>query len=806
MSLSGRKIPFAVRGLLVMLALLTFASAARSETLDWNTRPATNLRAGGTDSPTYGAAPTLLTVTTSGSFSGTTSGTPVHSIDPGITANGFTGLVRSEMDATTDDGSVSQTTIINFTEPVYNVSFTIIDIDGGPTYNSGGSQYADWVDFSAISATGATVLPTTGVPVNAANVSYTAATGRAAAIGNIGISNNQGNITVTFAGPIRTLSIRHIAGANSTTANPSQQFVYVDTVTFTRAPQLRIRKTSNGGVGTFNFDTNNVLNTGVTPWAAQTSSSSVVTTVAGTAVNGAFVRLFATGTATTITETGPTGWIITSSPVTCTDSNSAVSGNPASFSATVAGYVVTVDATNVRAGAIITCAIINGKRPTLQVVKQSVGNTGAFSFSGSNGFGAAVLDTALSNPRNSVVTTLTAASTITTVTETIPVGWTLASATCTGMGAGGTASLAGNVLTLNAAATAATANIVCTFTNNKTPVVRVQKITTGGFGGPFEFAVGNLATVPADIDTVTADLATPGSPTGHLVSTTGSNVTLGESFSLAWLTSGVTCTDSNATTTGNPTPVATSAGANVTILGARVVNGADITCVFTNAAAAPQLAVTKVPAPVSVDAVGQNIAYAIGVSNPGNVTLTNVILSDALGSVVCPPSGTNVIASLAPGNAVNCTFAYAATQSDFDSNGGGDGDIDNTAGAASTYNGNPVTASASAAVALVTNSSLSIEKTASPLFNVNVGGLVTYTFKVTNTGNQTLTNITVSDSDNAYGAAVVPGSEVMFANAEPATDSSDGGINGSWDTLGPNDVIQFTATYQVVQQDVDLLQ
>jgi len=650
------------------------------------------------------------------------------------------------------------------------------------------------------------VLPTSGVPVNAANVSYTLATGRAAAISNASITNNQGNITITFAGPVRSISIQHIAGANSTTTNPTQQFIYVDTLTFTRAAQLRIQKTSNGGIGTFNFDTTNVLNTAVTPWAAQTSSSSVTTTVAGTAVNGAFVRLFATGAATTITETGPTGWIITSSPVTCTDSNSALSGNPASFSATVTGYVVTVAATNVRAGAIITCSIINGKRPTLQIVKQSVGNTASFDFTGSNGFGSTTLDTALSNPRSSSVVTLTAAATATTVTETIPSGWTLASASCTGMGNGGTATLAGNVLTLNAAATSATANIVCTFTNNKTPVVRVQKITTGGFGGPFAFTSGNLATTPANITTLAAGIATPASPTSHLVTTTGSAVTLSESFSLAWISAGVTCTDSNSAVTGNPTPVASAAGASVTIVAASIVNGADITCLFTNAAAAPQLALTRTPSVASVSAAGQSITYTLAVSNPGNVTLTSVTLTDALGTVVCPSSGTNVIATLAVGGSENCTLSYVATQANFDTNGGGDGDIDNTATVASTYHSNLVSANASAAVTLVINPSLSLVKSASPLVNVNVGGVVTYTFNVINTGNQTLTSINVADSSNAYGAAVIPGSEVMFADAAPFGDSSDSGANGTWDTLRPGDEIRFTATYQVVQQDVDLLQ
>ncbi len=678
--------------------LFVFASclAASAETINWNTRPATNLRTGGTDSPTYGSAPTLLTVTTSGSTSGAFDGAGPNTlaIEPGSTSNGTTGYINSTMNATVDNETSIQITTINFNEPVYNASVIVGDIDGGPTFNISGAAFNDIVEFRAIDITGATILPTSGVPVNSSIVTWNAGTGRALST-NQNVTTNAGDVTVTFAGPIRTLTIRHISGANSTVTNPTQQFIYIETVTFSRAPQLRLQKTSNGGVGTFNFSIPNVLNLGTTPWSSQTLATSITTATAGTAVNGAFTRLYATNTATTISETGAAGWLITSSPVTCTDSNSAASGNPASFSATVSGYDVTVAATNVRPSAIITCAIINGKRPTLQVRKQSVGNTGSFDFTGSNGFGGASLDTSLANPQSSSVVTLTAAGTVTTITETVPTGWTLASATCTGMAGGGTATLAGNVLTLNAAATAATANIVCTFTNNKTPVVRVQKITTGGFGGPFTFTQGtppNLATTPGGISTTAANSATPASPTAHLVSTTGASVTLTEGFPSTWLSGGVTCTDSNAAVTGNPTPVATATGATIVIGAARIVNGADITCVFTNDLAMPVLSLTKTHVFITDGGVagqadpGDVIEYTYAVLNTGNTPATNVSVTDAhngSGSFPVNPGGaaiTNVApagdssgtpggtvwAQLGLNDTVTFTEQYTVTQEDID--------------------------------------------------------------------------------------------------------------------------------------------
>ena len=90
------------------------------------------------------------------------------------------------------------------------------------------------------------------------------------------------------------------------------------------------------------------------------------------------------------------------------------------------------------------------------------------------------------------------------------------------------------------------------------------------------------------------------------------------------------------------------------------------------------------------------------------------------------------------------------TQADIDNNGGGDGDIDNTATADSDQTG---PASDSAAVPLGQTPALSIEKTVTgvdadttPPFSVDAAGdVISYSILVTNTGNQTLTGVSVSD-------------------------------------------------------------
>jgi hypothetical protein len=102
---------------------------------------------------------------------------------------------------------------------------------------------------------------------------------------------------------------------------------------------------------------------------------------------------------------------------------------------------------------------------------------------------------------------------------------------------------------------------------------------------------------------------------------------------------------------------------------------------------------------------------------------------------------------------------------------------------------------------------LTLDKTANITSNVNVGQTVTYTYRVTNTGNVPVTNITVGDSHNGSGAPPVPGSEALATDNAPSGDSATGTANdGVWATLGVGDAVTFTASYVVTQQDVDLLQ
>lgn len=142
--------------------------------------------------------------------------------------------------------------------------------------------------------------------------------------------------------------------------------------------------------------------------------------------------------------------------------NAALTGRALAF-----GGTVTTNASSITVPPA--CPAPPPPPPTITVTKVSNGGVGSFSFTGSNGFAAQTITTAASGVGVAGATqTLTAAGVATTLTESAPpAGFTLASISCSGLGAGGTATpdLATRTVALNAAATATGSAIACTFTN-----------------------------------------------------------------------------------------------------------------------------------------------------------------------------------------------------------------------------------------------------------------------------------------------------------------------------------------------------
>ncbi len=177
--------------------------------------------------------------------------------------------------------------------------------------------------------------------------------------------------------------------------------------------------------------------------------------------------------------------------------------------------------------------------------------------------------------------------------------------------------------------------------------------------------------------------------------------------------------------------------------------------------------------------VGETIDYTFRVLNIGNVTITDIAVTDDLaGTVTCD------VTTLAPLGVARCaaTDPYTVTQADFDA-----GVIHNTATAAGAFDGDPVTSNPDSTDTFSTEHDPIIAMTKTATLNDgngnnvgDVGETITYGFTVFNTGNVTLTDVGVTD-----------------AKAGPVTCTAT--------TLAPHTSTACTADnqYQIVQADVD---
>ena len=170
---------------------------------------------------------------------------------------------------------------------------------------------------------------------------------------------------------------------------------------------------------------------------------------------------------------------------------------------------------------------------------------------------------------------------------------------------------------------------------------------------------------------------------------------------------------------------------------------------------------------------GDTISYTFAVTNTGNVTLTNVVVTDSKVTVTGGP-----IASLAAGATDTTTFSgsYTLTQADIDA-----GTFTNVATATGTPPvGSNVSDTDDDTQTLVAAPALAVVKSASPKTYSAVGQGITYTFAVTNTGNVTLTSVKIDDVRLGVANLVVT----------PAT-------------LGPGQIGTAQAAYTISQSDLD---
>ncbi|HEV3364570.1 MAG TPA: hypothetical protein VG795_10630 [Acidimicrobiia bacterium] len=151
----------------------------------------------------------------------------------------------------------------------------------------------------------------------------------------------------------------------------------------------------------------------------------------------------------------------------------------------------------------------------------------------------------------------------------------------------------------------------------------------------------------------------------------------------------------------------------------------------------PALSVVKASTTTSFNTVGQLIPYTFTVTNVGNVTLHDVGLNDSkVTDPGCP------VSELRPGEVTVCSGTYRVTQQDLNA-----GSIANQATAAGKTPANidVVAKSNLHVISAIASPQIAIVKSTKATHYAKAGEAITYTFTVTNTGNQDVSDIKVTD-------------------------------------------------------------
>ena len=192
------------------------------------------------------------------------------------------------------------------------------------------------------------------------------------------------------------------------------------------------------------------------------------------------------------------------------------------------------------------------------------------------------------------------------------------------------------------------------------------------------------------------------------------------------------------------------------------------------------------------DWAGDVITYQIGIQNRGNITLTGVTILDQVESygatgVILESGDTNGDGNLDVGESWLLRATYTLTQADLDNRGGGDGYLDNVV-TGNTREVGPK--SDRERLELVYSPSFAITKRASVADGTadEVGDVINYVITLQNTGNISLTGVSVRDQVEGYaptGASYVSG------------DTSNLGV------LDVGETWVYSASYTLTQADLD---
>ncbi|MBA0884997.1 DUF7507 domain-containing protein, partial [Flavobacterium undicola] len=190
--------------------------------------------------------------------------------------------------------------------------------------------------------------------------------------------------------------------------------------------------------------------------------------------------------------------------------------------------------------------------------------------------------------------------------------------------------------------------------------------------------------------------------------------------------------------------------------------------------------------------VGDKVNYTFTVTNTGNVSLHNVTVADphtGLSAIALQSGDTNTDNILDVSETWIYKADYTVTQADIDA-----GNITNQASVSGfapnetkviDLSGNSSTTNGSNVIPICNNPSISITKDGTYVDTnqdgkTNVGDMVSYNFVIKNTGNVTLTNITVTDNN-----AIISGGSIAIL------------------AVGATDTTTFSASHAITQDDIN---
>ena len=483
--------------------------------------------------------------------------------------------------------------------------------------------------------------------------------------------------------------------------------------------------------------------------------------------SSAAVLTSATTTGALTSATSPIGYVDFGSTYTMTDAMAAGSASPLSNYTGTISCTDTITATSVIPGGTFpswtlpvsnpdtyVCTVTNTpKTDTLSIVKTAgtpvdvngdgltdAGDTIAYTFAVTNTGQLPMSNIAVSDPKVGLVTcaagplaagasrTCAANSPYTITSADVTDGAVDNSATASGTPPGSTTPVTSPPSSTHTPTTAPKPAIA--LAKSATPTT----ITAAGQNVAYSFLVTNTGNVPLTNATVT-DTAFSGTGTAPTITcpaaaaslAPGASVTCAAGYTAtqADADSGKITNTATATATSPPgdgTPVSPPSTAVVTI------------------PAAPAITVVKSASPSTITAAGQTVTYSFLVTNSGNVSLSDPVVTEttftgtgAAPTVSCPA------VSMVPGGTTTCTATYVATQADVDA-----GSVSNTATATATPpagHAPPVSGPSTATVTATPAPAILVVKSASPsdAAHYTVGQVITYSFVMTNTGNVTLT-------------------------------------------------------------------